>query len=237
MSIDLNYKIKAVAFLDILGFKSIVKKSEDIQFREKLIKSLVELKGMEMSRENMAGVKFDYGKELTAFSDSIVISYDISNDGAIFNILYDIIFMQIDLIAMGLLLRGGITLGDVFHDGGVVVGPGMIKAYEMESKIAIYPRIIVDPILIDYAYKNPSFLHTKNEEKELVLNLLCPCENNYYYTDFLSMQAELGYEYNSFLSDVGKLIEEGLQSFDIGIQSKYEWLQKYFLKVKERIDM
>jgi len=232
MTVDLNYKCKAIAFFDIMGFKNIIKKSEDIQFRVKLIESLVELKGMEYSRKNLAGIKFDYGKELTAFSDSIVISYDISNDGAIFSILFDIIFMQIDLVAMGLLLRGGVTLGEVFHDAGVVVGPAMIKAYEMESKIAIYPRIIVDPILIDYAYEHPSFSHSKDEEKEAVLGLLCPCENNHYYTNFLSMSSELEYEYNNFLNNVNKLIEQGLQSSDIGIKNKYEWLQKYYLEIK-----
>ncbi|MEN6325276.1 MAG: hypothetical protein ABFD18_03570 [Syntrophomonas sp.] len=230
MPTDLNYKTRAIAFLDVMGFKNIINKSQDMQFRSKLIESLIELKGMEHNRRNLAGMQFDYGKELTVFSDSIVISYDFSKEGAIFRILFDVIIMQIDLVAMGLLLRGGVTMGDVFHNGGVVVGPAMIKAYEMESKIAIYPRIIVDPILIDYAYENPSYLHTKDEEKEEVLSLLCPCENNYYYTDFLRMGNELGYEYNAFLNEVRRIIQNGLQ-FDIGIRNKYEWLHKYFQEV------
>ena len=233
MSVDLRYTKKAVAFLDIMGFKNIIKQSEDdVEFRTKLINNLVELKSMENIYTYTDAPHLDYGKKLTAFSDSIVVSYDLSKESAVFYLLFDIIFIQINLVAMGLLLRGGLTLGDVFHDGGVVVGPAMLKAFEMESSIAVYPRIIVDPLLIEYAYENPSHSFSKDKEKELVLSLLCPCENNYYYTNFLSMDSELGYEYSTFLNDVKRLIDEGLKSPNIGVKNKYEWLQKYYFSFK-----
>jgi len=44
---------------------------------------------------------------------------------------------------LGLLIRGGATVGPLHHAGGVVVGQAMIEAYELESRVAIYPRIPV----------------------------------------------------------------------------------------------
>ncbi|MEE0969282.1 MAG: hypothetical protein U0M06_07945 [Clostridia bacterium] len=235
MSIDLNYKKKVIAFLDIMGFKNTINKTvDDTSFRENLIDCLIRLKGMENSRKSLVGVKFLEGKEVTAFSDSIVISYDLESEGSIFNILLDIIFMQIDLTAMGQILRGGVTIGDVFHGGGVVLGPAMNKAYEIESNLAIYPRIMVDPILLEYAYNNPSFGHSGEYEVKEISRLLLPCENSYYFTNFLGMSNELEYSYGIFMHDVKKIIDEGLKIPSIKIHNKYEWLEKYYNSVASK---
>ena len=229
MSIDLKYTKKVIAFVDIMGFKNIVDKStRDESFCKSLINNLVELKGLEQHKSLCNRARIEEGKNVTVFSDSIVISYDLSINSAIDKILFDIIIMQIDLIAMGLILRGGITIGDVFHDGGVVLGPAMNRAYEIESKLSIYPRIMVDPALIQYAYENPPSNFSNEEYRDVILNVVQPCENSYYFTDFLSMDTELGYEYGTFLKAVKKLIDDGLSSSNLQIKNKYEWLNNYY---------
>ena len=45
----------------------------------------------------------------------------------------------------GLLLRGGIAVGKPYQDNEVVYGPGLVKAYALESKYAVYPRVIMLP--------------------------------------------------------------------------------------------
>src|SRR5438876_10132066 len=52
--------------------------------------------------------------------------------------------MQLMTASMHFLLRGGITVGDICHDDEVVFGPGLNRAYELESKVAVVPRIVVD---------------------------------------------------------------------------------------------
>lgn len=231
MSIDLKYTKKVIAFLDIMGFKSIIDKTTDnSSFCELLISNLIELKGMENKKSLFSNERIEEGKNVTVFSDSIVISYDLSFHNAIDKIIFDIILIQIDLIAMGLLLRGGVTIGDVFHDGGVVLGPAINRAYEIESKLSIYPRIMVDPILVKYAYKNPISNDSRESSKNNILRFLAPCENSYYFTDFLSMDTELGYEYGKFLRDVKKLIDNGLNSKNLSVKSKYLWLKNYYDK-------
>ena len=47
------------------------------------------------------------------------------------------------------LLRGGITFGKIYEENGLLLGPGMINAYTLETK-AFYPRIIVDKSAKEY---------------------------------------------------------------------------------------
>ena len=47
------------------------------------------------------------------------------------------------MMSKGILLRGGITVGQLCHKDNIVYGPAMVEAYELESKSAIYPRVIV----------------------------------------------------------------------------------------------
>lgn len=235
MSIDLDYQYRIVAFIDIMGFKEHIQNTySDTQWRKKLINTLIELKIMENKHQNPNNIYYNIDKEVTAFSDSIVISYDLAHDGAVFYILMDIIIMQIDLIASGLLIRGGVTIGLLFHNGGVVIGPAMIQAHEIESKLAIYPRILVDPKIIEYAYINPSHSNTPEQEVEHIKSILRESETEYYYTDFLSMSSELEYAYQEFLNDTHEIIEAGLSNKNISVRSKYEWLNRYYSDIVKR---
>jgi hypothetical protein len=48
-------------------------------------------------------------------------------------------------LKLGLLIRGGITIGKLYHSNGVVFGEGMVDAYRLESSVAIYPRVVISP--------------------------------------------------------------------------------------------
>ena len=48
----------------------------------------------------------------------------------------------------GILIRGAIVVGNMHIDENIVLGDALIKAYKLESEVAIYPRIIVDRELI-----------------------------------------------------------------------------------------
>lgn len=53
------------------------------------------------------------------------------------------------------LVRGGIAQGNIYSDGDVIFGDGLIRAYLLESKNAEVPRIIVTKDLLD-KYSNCS---------------------------------------------------------------------------------
>lgn len=94
--------------------------------------------------------------EFSAFSDNFIASYRIPGDQYGFgkNFCLDLFLQEAQRIIgmvsfqasnLGLLIRGGITIGNLHHESGVVFGKGLVEAYELESKVAIYPRIVVGP--------------------------------------------------------------------------------------------
>jgi hypothetical protein len=99
--------------------------------------------------------------EITTFSDNIVVSYrglpeddlgqklgpwwtDIVCQDAI-RILSGVAETGLRL---GLLIRGGLSFGQLFHDSGVVFGEGLVDAYRLESKEAKVPRVLVSERII-----------------------------------------------------------------------------------------
>lgn len=53
--------------------------------------------------------------------------------------------LQLTFLAAGLPIRGGIDVGTGIEDDGQLFGPALAKAYQLESKAAGYPRVVVGP--------------------------------------------------------------------------------------------
>lgn len=54
------------------------------------------------------------------------------------------------LLQLGMLVRGGVACGPLIHEDRVIFGPGLVSAYQLESKVAKVARIILDGSLSDY---------------------------------------------------------------------------------------
>jgi hypothetical protein len=132
------YSERYVAFIDILGFREIVKRSEaDPRLYEALVKTLSEIH----AREPLGGEEtVDF--QFQTFSDSIVISAASSKIGLAY-LLNSIHSLTLGLMQESLLIRGGIAKGKLYHEKGVMFGPAFIQAYEIEQTIANYPRVIL----------------------------------------------------------------------------------------------
>lgn len=57
---------------------------------------------------------------------------------------------------------GGIAIGELFIDDTIVWGKGLIKAYEIENSLAVFPRVIISKEVIK---------KYDREKKESSLNL------------------------------------------------------------------
>ena len=51
--------------------------------------------------------------------------------------------------SVGWLLRGGISIGQLFIDDAMVWGEALLKSYYLEDKIANYPRIIIEKKVVN----------------------------------------------------------------------------------------
>ncbi len=88
---------------------------------------------------------------INTFSDNILISIK-CNEQKFSKGLHDICsFLQIIIInalKQGLLLRGGLTYDDFYRESDFIYGTALVRAYETESRHAIYPRIVVDADIV-----------------------------------------------------------------------------------------
>jgi hypothetical protein len=166
---ELFYKKRIVAFIDILGFKNMVLESEEDQTKLKSISEALsflktwevpfkwglELIEIEESAQKKGLQNFTVLNQIrcTCFSDSIVVSATVESDNIneVFStIVTNIAFIGAKLISDGILVRGGITIGNLIHEkDGTVIGRALIDAYEIESTSAVYPRIIISDKLVE----------------------------------------------------------------------------------------
>ena len=155
------YEQRLCLFLDILGFKSLI--GDSLNEPSDAARKMSFMGAMTVPRIHSAlsminramtsslpglGDSIKTSKQVTQFSDSIVVSYSLKERGAVFEMLYDIYLLQLDLIQRGLLVRGAIASGPLFHDSQVVFGPALVDAAELE-KIAMYPRVILDRDIVN----------------------------------------------------------------------------------------
>lgn len=86
-----------------------------------------------------------------------------------FFVLLDVIHLQLELMGLGILIRGGIAIGPLYHSGQIVYGPAMNQAYLLESVYAVYPHIILDEqTAVNGTLKTCAQGHTVQMEAEYI---------------------------------------------------------------------
>lgn len=220
------YTESVVTFIDIMGFKELVKSRppEEVDRAVRLL------------RRFAAGNQPDpLGMTSIAFSDSIIRMRPIDKPSAAFFELLDLVQAQGELIGLGILIRGGIALGKVANQDGRAFGPGFIEAYELESKCAIYPRVVVSPKLLQQCVSTP--FKTVNEplyEYSHIAKLLRCGDDGVWHIDYLGTFPDEMDDPNEQLPDWllshKKLILEVARSSRgelSGLGVKANWLANY----------
>lgn len=148
---DREQKAYAVAYLDILGITNRIKSNKEAQLDalntlHNLYTSIIEL------TDPQKGIKKYENIQFKIFSDNIIIAKQLSQEDKANDVVTLLSCVSNFLCSavgdgVGWLVRGGITIGDFYIDDTIVWGPALLRAYELEDKIAIYPRIILDEIV------------------------------------------------------------------------------------------
>lgn len=198
--IDLDYHI--VAFVDILGFSNMVKsdcenKSDSIKYFEVL---------QEINRETQKIGDCN----ITQFSDSVIFSLPLSQDNYM-KMIEILAEYQRKLLYHNIICRGAVAYGKHYKEDDFMFSQALIEAYQLESKDAIYPRIIISKNLLEY------FKPTIQDPPYLVQE-----KDGFYFVDYL-------------LAADKELSLKCLQEFDrsihtqsLVVKEKYYWLYKYW---------
>lgn len=146
-----TYRERYVAFLDILGFSELISFSvgQNASITVDQIRSILEVPepvGKEQIVLGRIGDISMSGHRLTAFSDCIIITTDVTEQGLI-HLLQHVEKIGFRLARLGALYRGGIARGLVYHDEQYVFGPAVLDAYELEKR-AQMPRVLLSDSVI-----------------------------------------------------------------------------------------
>lgn len=164
----IRYTESIVCFIDLLGFKGVVDQcTQDEKVLIELHTMLSELQANKLTDAIVGGIptltslgkwttseqagtieadKSKWPLSISQFSDSFVLSCPADNFGSCRLLLQTVYAVKrLFFWHLKIMMRGGIAKGQLIHEqGGVLFGPAMNAAYTLESKSAIYPRVLID---------------------------------------------------------------------------------------------
>ncbi|MBI4458351.1 hypothetical protein HY633_05290 [Candidatus Uhrbacteria bacterium] len=230
-----------VSFIDVLGFRDLLKTRSAAEVYG-VVKKLEHFTKPEEDNppRSIAEIRMQSRAFAYALSDAIirVRPYDTQyHDGAFFWELYDLLHAQIALINSGVLMRAGVAVGDGYvglNGEGPIFGPAMVRAFEIESQEAIFPRVVIDEHAIEEHRTDPRLRgehNTLDYELDVVAGFLRTGEDGTRFIDYLRAcrtEFEELSSYFRFLKRHADLIRRGrARTEERRILRKYDWLARY----------
>lgn len=228
---EIIYEKRVVAFLDILGFSQLVDQSVGSPEDMEKLRSLVGMLEGAIPRLDQGvspTVPLRLIPKYIYISDSIVLISPL-NDVELkqYNGLEILVMRCIQLshffLKAGYLLRGGIAVGDVWHNGANIVGPAYQEAYRLEQSDC-RPCVILSTGAKEFWNKSSS-----NYSRMCILDHGTLIVNGLhdYYIDDQSLNG-VKCTYNMYTNLVNSRLEFELLP---GPKAKWEWI-KSFLEVE-----
>jgi hypothetical protein len=251
------YENRIVAFIDILGFGALVEESaENDDVAKSILSALTSMLPENLQKIGEATLNYDlipadeiaeadaalaklnenakdlYQINISFFSDCVVFSA-LTDNVMSKQMLLDIVgkFSMILWSQNKLLLRGGITVGKLYHvNGGPVFGPAMNRAYYLESKLAKSPRILIDSECVAELRRDTSFkifesFIQEDESGDFYSSLSTIYRHFINDSSFAFYNAPELKELKSEFFSLIEVISERITQFDDDrIKEKYNWM-------------
>lgn len=243
MKTERKYEMRVTAYIDILGFSDIISNTidkngtdvvEQISLIHDAYEAVRDVWNLDLSSSERKEITVSDTKIVTTFSDSIVISFKITEQSEVFHTILELQWMIMRLIVKGILCRGAVTYGKLYHTEQMLFGPALVEAYLLESKAALYPRVILDKSLIDLGSK--SGRHNPEDEAGYIKDMLERDTDGMYYIDyFIKAQSELNdpqYDFPEYIDKLADLIRKGLMGASsptkVDVRIKYYWMKERY---------
>jgi len=226
-----------VAFFDILGYKariSEIKSSIDI-VRETilLMKVIYNVNGLFNKSDNTSESAEERNDpspwHYTQFSDCFVLNCPISGDGelSVGGTLLLVAEAQRELVLNGYFVRGGVDIGNIWTDTRMLIGPAVIHAYDLENKLAVYPRIILSKNVLKIIKNKYLPYYGKTEDSPFNVELAFD-EDGHLFLNYLFVNAD-DWDYSETLKIHKEVVQNNLErnSDNEKIYRKYQWAASY----------
>lgn len=172
---DVQLTDKFISFVDIIGFKSLVRAAEaghGLTLSE--LSEAVAILGTETDRKHIEKYgpttcpdaprfRHDLDFQITRVSDCVLVSAEVSPAGLI-NLLSHCWSANIALLAKGIMCRGYIKRGLIYHTKDHQIGSGLNDTVETERQVSIFKRdadergapfIEIDQEVVEYVKNQP----------------------------------------------------------------------------------
>ena len=180
--------IKAVVtFIDILGFKEIVETRTPDEIKG-IIGFLIQVCDEVTIPDEPPKIS---EMRYINFSDSVVRTsrifkqndrYDVNP--TVLHELHALTHIQRSLIQEGVVIRGGLTVGEIFLEDNIIFGPALNRAYYLESKVAKHPRVVIDKAVFRALHFDDALLYDE-EFGGRIGNYIKKDESGEYFIDYL----------------------------------------------------
>jgi len=248
-----KYEEQFTAFIDFLGFSEVSTRADD-PTRLKLLNLLLSLSSLRgefdlQSTVEETGKRSQIKPAISTFSDHIVISFplepvlkEMDSDehvaGFVIMMQFNRLLTNIAAAALriGFLIRGGATIGKLYHSRGVVFGDAMVEAFNIESRTSVYPRVVLSSQITS----RPAWI-----EKQM--NLMKGDDGLYqfdYYKPLVLSSATPGADYGAnvraWFSDVVEIVTKNLKELEasgkLNELAKWAWFAREFRRGLERMN-
>lgn len=208
-----------------MGFSKLIEDTENGRRSEGSIYSAIQL---------MYDVLFDFeanspgntSLRISQFSDSVVMSVYFKELEDLILMIKHLRYIQQRLLEdYSILMRGGITCGNLIHTQTTLMGPAMIEAYHMEcdKDKAIYPRIILDDTVLQLWNKGLEVFNVIDVPENQFMK---EDSDGYVYIDYLEdIDHELANDGEWYYDAIRELIDKNINSSKPSIVQKYKWLE------------
>ena len=249
-----KYENCFVVFLDILGFQDKVYRTEK---DKKLLDTLIDSLKINQYFTNSNEKKIMNGTEQRKmeirsyfFSDSFVFMMK-ENKENLPHLFLIIRYLQDRLWESDLCLRGAITKNKMYWPSSkenIILGPAMISAHKLESKIAIYPRIVVSRELFEYIETEKMNAWPIGDNSKILKDFIKKDIDEIYFFDILNPRicrkkgekidanndcfsihwnSSMEDNYENIKEKVNGIIKTEIINPDEEIKQKWEWLNSY----------
>lgn len=230
MPVTINYKKRAVAFIDVLGFKEIVKRSIKSTAHLQVLQDLVNILDSSIPNFNntvSATIPNNLIPEHTYISDCIILSAPLSDPNiSYYSGLSTVIMRCIQLshllLENGYLVSGGISVGDLWHIPSNIVGIPYQEAYLLESNNK-NPSIVLSESAKNHwlSLSNRPDPLCMNYKKHTIVNMY-----HEYYIPNNTVHGVIDDQYKKYMATINKNI---VSSLPCKAKKKWRW-QKEFIK-------
>jgi len=238
-----------VAFLDILGYGDKISEftPEELKAFLEKVNEVIDVTKAALQSINGTSLNENFDVKFRMFSDNIFL-YTETNW---FNLLLAVSHLQVNFVLSDMFIRGALSYGDLYANGDYISGRGLLQSYELEDKIAIFPRVIVDTEFTEATKKfwnistiaSPKGLCViRSEDFENIVHFFYDDDfDGWKYISYLDYwkyygirneNEEVLYSINDILSYHKEKVESNLENPDYNkrVLQKYSWSKKYHNK-------